>query len=88
MKISDIHTAKGLKFKLNVIDSEELFTVGDLINIKSAVRENEFLVESYGNNSAKFSAPVRAVSDRDNGIYILELLDLEKTNDNRCMFSV
>lgn len=89
MKISDVHTAKGLKFKLKAANSKKIFVSGDLINIKSAVHENEFLVDRYSNDSNKNRTESVLVSaDYESSLYIVDLLDLEKSNENRCVFSV
>ena len=48
MRISDIYTAKGYKFKLTYLDDPAGFLVGALLNIEPAQRDKEFLVKQYG----------------------------------------
>ena len=48
MKISDIYTAKGLKFKLTYLDASARFSVGALVSIESTQNDKEFLVKQYG----------------------------------------
>jgi len=89
MKISDIYTAKGLKFKFSYQDSAARFSVGALIKIDTTQKENEFLVNQYG--IATNSAETRLVlcnADSNSAQYILELFKIEKAGSDRCMFSI
>lgn len=89
MKISDIYTAKGLKFKLNYISAISVLAVGTLVRIDITQKENEFLVSPYGVgiNPAE-NKPILCKTDANTTQYLLELFETEKIDSFRCMFSV
>lgn len=89
MKISDIYTAKGLKFKLTSYDDSAKFTVGALISIESTQKETEFLVKQYGaQNSSDEQKAVICKADKMASNYLKDLLEAEKNDSFRCIFSI
>ena len=74
MKISDIYTAKGLKFKLNYISAISVLAVGTLVRIDITKKENEFIVSQYGVgiNPAE-NKPVLCKTDANTTQYLLDL---------------
>ena len=89
MKISDIYTAKGLKFKLIYLDASAKFSVGALLSIESTHSENEFLVKQYGSKSnSGEQKSVICKADKAAADYLADLFETEKVDSFRCIFSI
>lgn len=89
MKISDIYSAKGLKFKLNHPDSSVHFSVGMLIRIEATQNDCEFLAKQYGTGSSTTSSQlVLCKADSRTAQYLLDLFDCERNDAFRCMFAI
>ncbi|PKO08624.1 MAG: hypothetical protein CVU40_14295 [Chloroflexi bacterium HGW-Chloroflexi-2] len=89
MKISDIHSAKGLKFKLNFIDSSVYFSAGMLIHIEATQKDCEFLINQYGKGTCTTSSQlVLCKADNKSAQYILDLFESEHNDAFRCMFAI
>ncbi|MGV8027435.1 MAG: AAA domain-containing protein [Anaerolineaceae bacterium] len=89
MKISDVYSAKGLKVKLNYIDSSAHFSTGLLIHIEATQRDCEFLVNQYGAGiGITASQMVLCKADRMTAEYILDLINGERNDAFRCMFAI
>lgn len=89
MKISDIYTAKGLKFKLIYLDASAKFSVGALLSIESTHSEKEFLVKQYGSKSnSGEQKSVICKADKAAADYLADLFETEKVDSFRCIFSI
>jgi len=89
MKISDIYTAKGLKFKLTYLDASARFSVGALVSIESTQNDKEFLVKQYGakSNSGEWKSVI-CKADKAASDYLADLFETEKVDSFRCVFSI
>lgn len=89
MKISDIYTAKGLKFKLTYLDASARFSVGALVSIESTQNGKEFLVKQYGakSNSSECKSVI-CKADKAASDYLADLFETEKVDSFRCVFSI
>ena len=89
MKISDICTAKGLKFKLTYLDASARFSVGALISIESTQKNKEFLVKQYGakSNLGELKSVI-CKADKAAADYLTDLFETEKNDSFRCIFSI
>ena len=89
MKISDICSAKGLKFKLTYENDTPSLSKGNLIEIENTQKNAEFLVNPYGvgceNKEVK---PFLCKADDTAAQYLHELFNTENSDPFRCMFSV
>ena len=89
MKISDIYTAKGLKFKLTYLDASARFSVGALVSIESTQNGKEFLVKQYGAKSNLSECKsVICKADKAASDYLADLFETEKVDSFRCVFSI
>lgn len=89
MKLSDIYSAKGLKFKLIFIDPSVHFSAGMLIRIETTQNDFEFLAKQYGVGTGTTASQfVMCKADGRTAQYILDLLDSERNNPFRCMFAI
>lgn len=89
MKISDMYSAKGLKFKLNFLDSSVHFSAGMLVRIEAAQNDCEFLAKQYGAGSGTTASQlVLCKTDSRTAQYILDLFDSERNDSFRCMFAI
>ncbi len=89
MKISDISTAKGGKIKLIFQDTSTKFTKNSLLRIGPTQNEREFLINQYGRGiNADENKPVLCKTDSLSAEYIVDLLNTEKSDSFRCLFSV
>ena len=89
MKISDIYTAKGLKFKLIYLDVSVKFSVGALLSIESTHKEKEFLVKQYGLiSNLDEQKPVICKASKVVSDYLMDLFETEKVDSFRCVFSI
>ena len=89
MKISDISTAKGSKIKLIFQDASTKFIKGSLLRIEPTQNEREFLINQYGQGiCAEDNRPLLCKTDSLAAEYIVDLLNTEKTDSFRCLFSV
>lgn len=89
MKITDIYSAKGLKFKLNYIDSSVHFSPGLLIRIEATQNDCEFLAKQYGAGPGTTTSQlVLCKADIRTAQYILDLFDSERNDAFRCMFAI
>lgn len=89
MRISDIYTAKGYKFKLTYLDDPAGFSVGALLNIEPAQRDKEFLVKQYGTGcDPDENKIVICKAGKHDSDYLTDLLETQKINALRCLFSV
>lgn len=89
MKISDISTAKGSKIKLFFQDTSAVFTKGSLLRIELTQKEREFLVNQYGLGiSLNDNKPLLCKTDSLSAEYIVDLLNTEKSDTFRSLFSV
>ena len=81
MKISDIYTAKGLKFKLTYLDASARFSVGALVSIESTQNDKEFLVKQYGakSNSGEWKSVI-CKADKAASDYLADLFETEKVD--------
>ena len=64
MNISDIYSAKGLKFKLNIKQSDFSIDRGALCKIETTQKNQEFFVSQYGAN-VKHTSVVLCESSKD-----------------------
>jgi len=89
MRISDVYSAKGMKFKLNFHENSARFSSGALIRIEPTQMEKEFLVYQLAIGGLKSaSTPVLCNTDIRTASYLAELFDNEKNGAFRCMFAV
>lgn len=88
MRISDVYSAKGLKFKLNLHDRSAAFRADVLVEIEPGHDEHEFLIRPFGEGSAACSSLVFCRTDRRTATYIRELVDAENSDALRCLFEI
>ncbi len=88
MKISDIYSAKGSKFKLNLEDNTADFKEGLLVRIVPAQSgQRMFLVNQYG-EGIKNSNPVLCSTGTPTASHLNDLFESEHEGDFRCMFMI
>lgn len=85
MKISDIATAKGLKFRLKHLAQSTHFSAGALIRIETTQKEREFLISQYGTGITQ-TAPVLCTAGDSASQYLHEIFAAEQGDSTRCMF--
>lgn len=87
MNISDIYSAKGLKFKLNIKQSDFSIDRGALCKIETTQKNQEFFVSQYGAN-VKHTSVVLCESSKETANYINDIFAEEKNDIIKVMFIV
>lgn len=87
MDISDINSAKRLKFSIHLMDSDIEFKVGCLVRLTNTNKERSFFVSQFGQDAIN-DVPVSCIAGRNTAGYILDLLNGEECQAFRCMFVV
>lgn len=87
MDISEISSAKGLKFNLQCVDSNAEFKAGDLIRLEHTREERAFLVSQFGAGSTE-APPTSCIAGRTTAEYLHELLQNEEYRAFRCLFEI
>jgi hypothetical protein len=84
MKISDIHSAKGSKFKLTFVSEKRaaVYPEDALIDISKTGANLEFYVERYGQDT------ITCFADKLTADYINDLLQHREIGAFRCLFAV